>query len=69
MSALSEKFAKAKQALAERTGDKSQVPAVSAVLPLPNRVSGPQHGSVTNMKMEMLKAEIDTLKAEAFGPN
>jgi ParB family chromosome partitioning protein len=63
MSALSEKFAKAKQAMAERTGDKSQVPVVSAVLPLPNRVSGPQHGSVTNMKMEMLKAEIDTLKA------
>lgn len=63
MSALSEKFAKAKQAMAERTGDKQQATVVPAVLSPPSRVSGPQHGSVTNMKMEMLKAELDTLKA------
>ena len=62
MSALSDKFAKAKQSLAERSADKQQAP-VSAVLSPPSRVGGPQHGSVTNMKMEMMKAEIESLKS------
>lgn len=68
MSALSDKFAKAKLALAERSADKQQQAPVSASpVPIhalaPGRVSGPQHGSVTTMKMEMLKAEIETLKS------
>lgn len=63
MSALSEKYAKAKQALAGRTVDQQPTSVAPSVLPLPTRMGGPQHGSVTTMKIEMLKAEIDVLKS------
>lgn len=60
MSKLSDKFAAGKKALQERapTEDVARVPATSAF----PRVPGPQHGSVTTMKIEVLKAELDVLK-------
>lgn len=61
MSKLSDKFAAGKKALQERapTEDADRVSATSVF----SRVPGPQHGSVTTMKIEVLKAEIDVLKA------
>lgn len=61
MSKLSEKFAAGKKALAERqTAEaKDSIPPPS---PFP-RTAGPLHGSVSTMKIDLLKAEIDTLKA------
>lgn len=62
MSALSEKFAKGKKALAERAAEQTE-PAAAGAQPLTVRPPGAQHGSVTNMKMEMLKSENEALKA------
>ena len=61
MSKLSDKFAAGKKALQERapTEDAFRAPAISSF----PRVPGPQHGSVTTMKIEVLKAELDVLKA------
>ena len=61
MSKLSEKFAAGKKALAERQSaehkDGACVPSSFA------RAAGPLHGSVSTMKIDLLKAEIDLLKA------
>ena len=61
MSKLSEKFAAGKKALAER----QSVEAKDATLPTSPfaRTAGPLHGSVSTMKIDLLKAEIDALKA------
>lgn len=61
MSKLSDKFAAGKKALQERapTEEVARVPASSAF----QRAPGPQHGSVTTMKIEVLKAELDVYKA------
>ncbi|MES2880484.1 MAG: ParB/RepB/Spo0J family partition protein [Pseudomonadota bacterium] len=63
MSALSDKFAKGRQAVAERSADRLENAAATAEAQPPTRPSGPQHGNVTIMKMEMLKAENEALKA------
>jgi ParB family chromosome partitioning protein len=61
MSKLSEKFAAGKKSLAERQS--AQVTdATSAASPFA-RAAGPLHGSVSTMKIDLLKAEINTLKA------
>jgi len=62
MSKLSDKFAAGKKALAERQVgldalQDSQVPSPTA------RSLGPTHGSVSTMKIDMLKAEVAVLKA------
>lgn len=61
MSKLSEKFAAGKAAVAQRTAEGAAGPTASGLGPQ-SRVTGPQHGSVVTMKMEMLKQEIQTLK-------
>lgn len=76
MSKLSDKFAAGKKALQERVAaeDSSHpfTPASTDATPLTSsplsslsllRVPGPQHGSVTTMKIEVLKAELDVFKA------
>lgn len=61
MSKLSEKFAAGKKALAERQGvDVQTGQTVSSPYV---RTAGPSHGSVSNMKIELLKQEIEALKA------
>ena len=61
MSKLSEKFAAGKRALAERQseGSKNSSSPISPFV----RAAGPLHGSVSTMKIDLLKAEIDSLKA------
>lgn len=61
MSKLSEKFAAGKKSLAEREAAEANVstPTASTF----SRVPGPMHGSVSTMKIDLLKAEIDVLKS------
>ena len=61
MSKLSEKFAAGKKALAERQSAEAK-DATSPTSPFA-RAAGPLHGSVSTMKIDLLKAEIDALKA------
>lgn len=61
MSKLSEKFAAGKKALAERQS--AQVTDSTSTASPFARAAGPLHGSVSTMKIDLLKAEIDTLKA------
>lgn len=58
MSKLSEKFAAGKKALAERQSAQVTDSASPFV-----RAAGPLHGSVSTMKIDLLKAEINSLKA------
>ena len=60
MSKLSEKFAAGKKSLSERQAAAS-VNCTPA--PLYQRSAGPLHGSVTTMKIDLLKSEIESLKA------
>ncbi len=61
MSKLSEKFAAGKKALAQRQSAEAKD---STPTPSPfTRAAGPLHGSVSTMKIDLLKAEIDALKA------
>ena len=61
MSKLSEKFASAKKEIAERAA--AVVPGTPSGASLFPRAAGPLHGSVSTMKLDMLKSEIDVLKA------
>ncbi|MBH2009450.1 MAG: ParB/RepB/Spo0J family partition protein [Xanthomonadaceae bacterium] len=61
MSKLSEKFAAGKKALAERQSVEAK-DTISPTSPFA-RAAGPLHGSVSTMKIDLLKAEIDALKA------
>lgn len=61
MSKLSDKFASAKKELAERAASVVPGPATSSSM-FP-RAAGPLHGSVSTMKLDMLKSEIEVLKA------
>jgi len=61
MSKLSEKFAAGKKALAERQSVETK-DSILSLSPFP-RVAGPLHGSVSTMKIDLLKAEIDALRA------
>jgi len=61
MSKLSEKFAAGKKALAERQSVEAKG-TISPTSPFA-RAAGPLHGSVSTMKIDLLKAEIDALKA------
>jgi ParB family chromosome partitioning protein len=63
MSKLSEKFAAGKRSLAERSALAERDDPTS---PLPShfvRSPGPLHGSVSTMKIDLLKGEIETMKA------
>lgn len=61
MSKLSEKFAAGKKALAERqSAEAIDVPSTASSFA---RAAGPLHGSVSTMKIDLLKAEISILKA------
>ena len=61
MSKLSDKFAAGKKALADRQSAevKDSISHTSSF----TRAAGPLHGSVSTMKIDLLKAEIDALKA------
>lgn len=61
MSKLSEKFASAKREIAERAA--SVLPGTAPAAPMFPRAAGPLHGSVSTMKLDMLKSEIEVLKA------
>ena len=61
MSKLSEKFAAGRKALADREADGVKENAVP--VPSPVRVSGPLHGSVSTMKIDLLKHEVEKLRA------
>jgi len=60
MSKLSEKFAAGRKALAAKSPEAP--PAEKAVLPFV-RAPGPLHGSVSTMKIDMLKGEVERLRA------
>lgn len=61
MSKLSEKFAAGRKALAER---QAADPKDSFATPSPfARAAGPLHGSVSTMKMDLLKSEVEMLRA------
>lgn len=62
MSKLSEKFAAGKKALHERQAADQKENAVVPPSPFA-RAAGPAHGSVSNMKIEVLKDQIETLRA------
>lgn len=62
MSKLSEKFAAGKKAVADRAA----LTAMEGALPAPSpfvRAAGPLHGSVSTMKIDMLKSEVERLRA------
>lgn len=62
MSKLSEKFAAGKKAVADRAAlaaKESSAPAPSPFV----RAAGPLHGSVSTMKIDMLKSEVEKLRA------
>lgn len=68
MSKLSEKFAAGKKAVADRaalTAMDGSVPAPSPFV----RAAGPLHGSVSTMKIDMLKSEVERLRAGKPGVN
>jgi ParB family chromosome partitioning protein len=60
VSKLSEKFAAGKKAVADRQAIAVQENITPA--PSPVRVSGPTHGAVSTMKIEMLKGEVEKLR-------
>ena len=62
MSKLSDKFAAGKKALAERQVELGAQHDVVAPSPS-SRSQGPTHGSVSTMKIDMLKAQVAELKA------
>ena len=62
MSKLSDKFAAGKKALAERQVELGAQHDVVAPSPS-SRSLGPTHGSVSTMKIDMLKAQVAELKA------
>lgn len=62
MSKLSEKFAAGKKALHERQAAEQKETAVVAPSSYV-RAAGPAHGAVSNMKIETLKEQIETLRA------
>lgn len=62
MSKLSEKFAAGKKAVADRAA----LAAIENPVPAPSpfvRAAGPLHGSVSTMKIDMLKSEVEKLRA------
>ena len=59
MSKLSEKFAAGRKALAERQSTEAQDHSTPPFA----RAAGPLHGSVSTMKIDLLKSEIDALRA------
>lgn len=62
MSKLSEKFAAGKKAVADRAA----LAAKESAVPVPSpfvRAAGPLHGSVSTMKIDMLKSEVEKLRA------
>jgi ParB family chromosome partitioning protein len=71
MSKLSEKFAAGKKAVAEREAERlaqagATVDENKEASPAPSpfvRAAGPSHGSVSVMKMELMRTEIETLRA------
>ncbi|MEI6603585.1 MAG: ParB/RepB/Spo0J family partition protein [Clostridia bacterium] len=61
MSKLSDKFAAAKLSLAERTSVENAHPVPSPSIFV--KASGPLHGSVSTMKIDLLKGEVAKLRA------
>lgn len=62
MSKLSEKFAAGKKAVADRAALAAQESSVPAPSPFV-RAAGPTHGAVSTMKIDMLKGEVEKLRA------
>ena len=59
MSKLSDKFTAGKLSIAEKDTEEKKVSSHST----PSRSSGPLHGSVTTMKIDFLKNEVEKLRA------
>ena len=59
MSKLSDKFTSGKLSIAEKDTEEKKVSSHST----PSRSSGPLHGSVTTMKIDFLKNEVEKLRA------
>ena len=60
MSKLSEKYAAGRKAVADRAALAAQENTTPP--PSPVRASGPTHGAVSTMKIDMLKGEVDKLR-------